>query len=88
MRTSKRAGQGVVRGVSAVLVAAVSGCGAQPPGDVCAKLRAAHWTITDEFTPGLGGKGHVDVYLGEETGPGFTDSPWYTTLQGATLDIT
>ena len=33
---------------------------------------AANWTITDEFTPGLGGSRHVDLYIGEETGPGFT----------------
>jgi hypothetical protein len=70
----------------------IAACGrqddrSQPPEDVCAKLRAARWTITDEFTPGLGGKRHVDVYIGEETGPGFTESPWYVTLEGATLDL-
>jgi hypothetical protein len=70
----------------------ITGCGRTDDGsvspvDVCAKLRAARWTITDEFTPGLGGKRHIDVYIGEETGPGFTDGPWYTTLQGATLQI-
>ncbi|GIJ48965.1 hypothetical protein Val02_58510 [Virgisporangium aliadipatigenens] len=56
-------------------------------GPVCAKLSAARWTVTDEFTPGLGGSRHLDVYLGEETGPGFTDSDWYTTLDGATIAI-
>jgi len=70
----------------------ITGCGHQddgsePPADVCAKLRAARWTITDEFTPGLGGKKHIDAYIGEETGPGFTDSPWYITLKSATLRI-
>jgi hypothetical protein len=54
---------------------------------VCAGLSAARWTVTDEFTPGLGGDRHVDVYIGEETGPGFVDSDWYTTLDGATLTI-
>jgi hypothetical protein len=29
----------------------------------------------------------IDAYIGEETGPGFTDGPWYTTLNGATLDL-
>jgi hypothetical protein len=61
--------------------------GSALPADVCAKLRAAHWTITDEFTPGLGGERHVDAYIGEETGPGFIESPWYTTLKGATFDL-
>ena len=57
------------------------------PEDVCRRLRESHWEITDEFTTGLGGSRHVDVYLGEETGPGFTDSPWYTTLVNADLRI-
>ena len=52
---------------------------------VCAKLRGSHWTVADEFTPGLGGPHHVDVYIGEETRTDFTDSPWYTTLTSATL---
>jgi hypothetical protein len=67
-------------------------CGQEEGGDavdptVCAKLRSAAWEITDEFTPGLGGSRHVDVYIGEETGTGFTDSDWYTTLENASLAI-
>ncbi|MFG2041468.1 hypothetical protein [Dactylosporangium sp. NPDC048998] len=61
-------------------------CGtAEVAAEVCAKLKAPTWTIVDEFTPGLGGKRHVDVYIGEETGPDFTDSDLYTTLVNATL---
>jgi hypothetical protein len=56
-----------------------------PPAAVCEALRSASWLVTDEFTPGLGGSKHIDAYLGPETGPGFTDSPWYLTLTGATL---
>jgi hypothetical protein len=63
-------------------------CGRDVAAPVCQKLMAARWTITDEFTPGLGGPRHVDLYIGEETGPGFTDSDWYTTLEGATLAVT
>jgi hypothetical protein len=63
-------------------------CGPEGAAAVCRKLMAAQWTITDEFTPGLGGPRHVDLYIGEETGPDFTDSDWYTTLDGATLAIT
>ncbi|MFF5229409.1 hypothetical protein [Dactylosporangium sp. NPDC000521] len=63
-------------------------CGtAEVTADVCAKLKAPTWTIVDEFTPGLGGSKHVDVYIGEETGPDFTDSDLYTTLKGATLSV-
>ena len=52
---------------------------------VCAAFRKARWTVTDLFRPGYGGENHADVYIGEETGPGFTGSPFYTTLSGATL---
>ncbi|WP_461033748.1 RlpA-like double-psi beta-barrel domain-containing protein [Streptomyces mayteni] len=70
----------------------VADCGTAEDGsaiepDVCARLTAATWEIRDEFTPGLGGERHLDVYLGEETGPGFTADPLYTTLAGATLDL-
>jgi hypothetical protein len=70
----------------------IEDCGAQddgspPPALVCARYRAARWKITDEFTPGLGGEQHLDVYVGEETGPDFTDSEWYVTLTGATVHI-
>ena len=61
--------------------------GSSVPAQVCAKLRGAQWSITDEFTPGLGGTRHVDLYVGEETGPRFTESPWYITLAGATLAV-
>nr|BFF24629.1 hypothetical protein GCM10025732_25940 [Glycomyces mayteni] len=36
--------------------------------------------------PGLGGDRHIDLYLGEETGPDFTESPWYTTLTNARIE--
>jgi hypothetical protein len=65
-------------------------CGTTEDGDpigrpVCDRLRSANWTVTDEFTAGLGGARHVDVYIGEETGPDFTGTAWYTTLVRASL---
>ncbi|MFI6096850.1 hypothetical protein ACIA8G_14910 [Lentzea sp. NPDC051213] len=54
---------------------------------VCQKLMSSLWEITDEFTPGLGGDRHIDLYVGEETGPRFTESPWYTTLSQAVLEV-
>ena len=62
-----------------------AGDGSAPPAEVCAGLRRGRWTVTDEFTPGLGGRRHLDLYIGEETGPGFTDSPWYLSLTGVSL---
>jgi len=68
----------------------IAGCGtatagAAPSATVCAALRAAKWLVTDDFTPGLGGSREIGVYIGPETGPGFTGSDWYVTLRGATL---
>lgn len=65
-------------------------CGREPDGNaidpaVCDRMRQATWTVTDQFTPGYGGPRHLDVYIGEETGPDFTDSPWYCTMAGARL---
>jgi hypothetical protein len=70
----------------------IENCGTQDDGSevpalICSRLRAARWTVTDEFTPGLGGRQHIDAYIGEETGPDFTASDWYITLTGATVHI-
>ena len=61
--------------------------GAPIPAAVCTRLRQASWVVTDQFTPGLGGPRHLDVYIGEEIGPAFTASPWYCTLTGAALQL-
>jgi hypothetical protein len=58
------------------------------PADVCRKLRGADWEIRDEFTPGLGGDNHVDLYVGEESTPDYTTSgELYVSLTGARLDL-
>jgi hypothetical protein len=62
--------------------------GGPVPAVVCARLRQARWTVNDQLTPGFGGPHHVDVYIGEETGPAFTESPWYCTLSEAILRVT
>ncbi|MEU5870423.1 hypothetical protein AB0A73_02565 [Glycomyces sp. NPDC047369] len=66
----------------------ITDCGdaADVPPEVCDGLQSATWTIEDEFTPGLGGAHHIDLYLGEETTPDFTESTWYTTLTNARID--
>lgn len=60
---------------------------AVPPKEVCDNLSAASWEIVDEFTPGLGGEHHLDLYIGEETQKNFTTTDWYTTLTDAKLQI-
>ena len=78
------AADGLRRGTRIKLVS----CGRTPvDADVCQKLASSSWEIRDEFTPGLGGDRHLDLYLGEETGPRFTESPWYTTLSEVVLEV-
>lgn len=69
----------------------IADCGAEqgrpPPAEICDRLRAARWRITDAFSTGLGGARHLDLYIGEERGARFTESPWYLTLTGARLTV-
>ncbi len=45
------------------------------------RLLSAEWNIQDQFTPGSGGTRHLDLYIGEEDRPSFTETnPLYTTL--------
>lgn len=65
-------------------------CGREDDGSaiddtVAHVMRAAWWEIADEFTPGLGGAHHLDVYLGEQTSTDFTESPWYVTMNDAII---
>jgi hypothetical protein len=54
------------------------------PAQVCDRLRSGRWAVRDRFTPGLGGEQHIDLYIGEETGPDFTESgELYVTLRDA-----
>jgi hypothetical protein len=50
------------------------------------KLLAAQWLINDQFTPGLGGALHLDLYIGEENMVNFTNkSPMYLTLMNTKI---
>lgn len=50
------------------------------------RLLSATWLINDQFTPGLGGALHLDVYIGEEDRVNFTHtSPMYTTLSNVKI---
>ncbi|WP_327093602.1 hypothetical protein OIE68_25500 [Nocardia vinacea] len=64
----------------------LTGCGNARADSVCGKFSAATWTIGDEFTPGLGGPRHLDLYIGEETSESFTEGPDFVTFTGATLE--
>jgi hypothetical protein len=68
-------------------------CGKLDSGDpvpehVCEPLRSGNWEIRDRFTPGLDGEQHIDLYIGEETGPDFTSSgALYVSLHDARFAI-
>lgn len=49
------------------------------------RLLSAQWYVQDQFTPGLGGANHLDLYLGEEDRVNFTSSSLYTTLAGVKI---
>lgn len=75
---------GVERGTGlTVLACGRTDDGSRADESACAELRAARWVVRDEFTPGLGGERHVDLYIGEGDGPGFTDSPLWVACSGA-----
>jgi hypothetical protein len=54
----------------------------------CGRMRSARWVVRDEFTPGLGGRRHLDLYLGEEDREDFeATSPRYLDSTGATVEV-
>ena len=59
--------------------------GGPVPDHLCHQLRQGIWQIRDEFTPGYGGMNHIDLYVGEENTPNFTESELYVSFVGATL---
>jgi hypothetical protein len=70
----------------------ITGCGTDGTealdAAACTAIRNTQWEVQDEFTPGLGGDGHLDLYIGEETGPRFTaTSPLWFDVTGAAIRI-
>jgi hypothetical protein len=53
---------------------------------VCARLKSSTWVVLDAFTPGLGGRRHIDLYIGEEDRARFPDtSPSSITTSGSVI---
>lgn len=67
----------------------VTSCGDHKTIDetVCDKLKASTWQIADEFTPGLGGERHIDLYIGEEAVPAFEESSQYLDIADASIGV-
>jgi hypothetical protein len=54
----------------------------------CHRLIASRWTVRDRFTAGLGGRRHIDLYIGEEDQRGFADrSPKVVDTAGARVQV-
>lgn len=84
---SSSAADGLARGFRFRLVGPLlDDSGATLDPGAAARLTGSIWTISDQFTPGLGGARHVDLYIGEEDRPSFeSTSPLYTTLHDVRL---
>jgi hypothetical protein len=54
----------------------------------CELLKRASWKIMDRFEPGLGGRKHLDLYIGEEDRPDFINSsPKEISVKSAQISI-
>jgi len=52
----------------------------------CAKFSRSSWKVLDAFTPGLGGRRHIDLYVGEENRRDFVNtSPFSITTTGSRI---
>jgi len=75
------------RGTRFKLVAPLIQDNGAPLGDsAAARFLSAEWDVEDQFTPGYGGDNHLDLYIGEENQPNFTEtSPLYITLKNVAI---
>jgi hypothetical protein len=52
----------------------------------CQEWKSASWQVRDEFTTGLGGSNHIDLYVGEENMANFENrSPRYVDQSGVVI---
>ena len=79
----------LARGTSFKLVAPLIQDDGTPLDSASAsRFLSASWVIQDQFTPGSGGPGHLDLYIGEEDRPDFTgSSPLYISLADVAIQI-
>ncbi|MEO5964520.1 MAG: hypothetical protein ABIR11_03570 [Candidatus Limnocylindrales bacterium] len=84
------AADGVQRGTAFRVLTCGTDAGNGDPVDpaFCRALKDADWIMDDEFTPGLGGQRHVDLYIGEEDSPNFVkQSPKVIDTTGGTTTL-
>ena len=82
--------QGLKRGMKIEIITCGfdSESGDEPDPGACQRMMQAGWVVQDQFTPGLGGKNHIDLYIGEEDIPNFeNNSPRYVDLSGAVIEV-
>ena len=78
---------GLPRGTRFRLVAPLLENGQSISANTEAILLAAIWNVQDRFEPGYGGTTHLDLYVGEQTTPSFTSSPFYLLLENTAVEV-
>ena len=69
------------------LVAPLAEAGGPIPDSTANKLLSSTWTVSDHFQAGYGGSLHIDLYVGEQTTPSFTSSPYYLLLENVAIEV-
>jgi hypothetical protein len=55
---------------------------------VCERIKSSHWKIMDRFEADLGGKRHIDLYIGEEDQNDFVQkSPKEISVKSASISL-
>ncbi|WP_320783384.1 hypothetical protein [Streptomyces sp. CRN 30] len=63
----------------------IGDCGPGVPGDICARVKAAHWRVDDLCSIGCDDTNHLDLYIGEQTRADLEDEDYYFVTEGATV---
>ncbi|MFL5812216.1 MAG: hypothetical protein ACJ763_01455 [Bdellovibrionia bacterium] len=62
--------------------------GAEINPQTCAQIKNVRWKITDRFEAGLGGRNHLDLYIGEEDQEDFVNkSPKVISAKSASISF-
>ncbi|MFJ8695659.1 RlpA-like double-psi beta-barrel domain-containing protein [Streptomyces roseolilacinus] len=66
----------------------ITDCGPGVPGDICTRLKSAHWRVEDLCSIGCDDAKHLDLYIGEQTRAAIEQEDFYFMTTGATVRIT
>ncbi|KIZ14640.1 hypothetical protein [Streptomyces natalensis] len=63
----------------------VTDCGPGVPGEVCTRVKSAHWRVDDLCSIGCDDVKHLDLYIGEQSRADIEDEDFYFVTKGATI---